>query len=393
MKAVMAYKLRTFFCLISVALGISSITVIVAATEGAYQRAFEMVDRFGPDSLLVLGGSFESRALGQRVKTIKMSYIEAVRQAFPTAYVLVPMSNVRDVTASYQNKKYQTRVVGSTPSYSVAWSWPVVEGSDITEQDVKSYRNVGIIGQELANELFGRTNPIGKYLLVKGIPIQVVGVLQQRGSSGGGHNLDNRMVIPITTVMKKMLNENTYINAFRIRFLDQSNLKDREKELGQLLRQLMGTGDDQPDQFRIISPSAIIKFLVALTGSLLVFIGVAGIICLVVAGFVLANLFLLSVKERTKEIGIRRAIGARKRDILFQFLGEAVLITTIGGVLGFILGYLGSDLLKYIADFPMSFSWKAFAAGMVLAWMVGLIFGLQPATSAARVEPIEAMRR
>ena len=218
-------------------------------------------------------------------------------------------------------------------------------------------------------------------------------MLQQRGSSGGGHNLDNRMVIPITTVMKKMLNENTYINAFRIRFLDQSNLKDREKELGQLLRQLMGTGDDQPDQFRIISPSAIIKFLVALTGSLLVFIGVAGIICLVVAGFVLANLFLLSVKERTKEIGIRRAIGARKRDILFQFLGEAVLITTIGGVLGFILGYLGSDLLKYIADFPMSFSWKAFAAGMVLAWMVGLIFGLQPATSAARVEPIEAMRR
>jgi putative ABC transport system permease protein len=229
--------------------------------------------------------------------------------------------------------------------------------------------------------------------MVKGVPIQVVGVLQERGSSSPGHSVDNRMVLPITTVMKKMQNEKTYIHAFRIRFLDQENLQIREKELGLLLRRLMGTGDDQPDQFRIISPTAIIKFLVALTGSLLIFIGIAGIICLVVAGFVLANLFMLSVKERTKEIGIRRAIGARKRDILFQFLGEAVLITSMGGVLGFILGYLGSDLLKYIADFPMTFSWKAFAAGMVLAWMVGLIFGLQPATSAARVEPIEAMRR
>ncbi len=125
---------------------------------------------------------------------------------------------------------------------------------------------------------------------------------------------------------------------------------------------------------------------------MIAFIGIAGIICLIVAGFVLANLFLLSVKERTKEIGIRRAIGARRRDILVQFLGESVIVTTLGGMVGFVLAIFGSRLLTYIAEFPMHFSWKAFAMGMGLSWIVGITAGIQPASRAAQTEPIEAIR-
>jgi putative ABC transport system permease protein len=391
-RAVRAFKLRTLFCLVSVALGISSITVIVAATEGAYKKAFEIVDRFGPDSLLVLSGGEEARAVGQRQKTITLDDIEAVKQTFDSAYFVVPMTSMRDVTVSYQENKYQTLVVGSTSDYSRAWTWPVIEGSDFREEDVKGLRNVGLIGQYVSNELFRGENPIGKYILIKSIPVQIVGVLSERGTSPAGERLDDRIIIPITTLMRKLENETKYVRAFRIRFVDQENLSHYVKELRSFLRKRHLTPEGEPDDFTIISPKEITKFLVALTGSLVVFLGVTGIISLIVAGFVLANLFLLSVRERTNEIGIRRASGAKKRDILLQFLFEAVIITTIGGLFGFLIALLSSQLLMLIAEFPIYFSWKAFVVGLLLSWTIGIGFGLQPAKRAADLKPIEAIR-
>jgi len=391
-RAVRAFKLRTLFCLVSVALGISSITVIVAATEGAYQKAFEIVARFGPDSLLVIGGSEQARAAGQRMKTITLDDVEAVKQAFDSAYVVVPMSSVRDATVSYKEQKYQTLIVGSTSDYSRVWTWPVIEGSDFTEDDVKGLRNVGLIGQYTGKELFGNEDPVGKYVLVKQLPVQIVGVLSERGTSPGGDRLDDRIVIPITTLMRKLQNETKYVSTFRVRFLDQENLYTHLEELRNFLRKRHGIFVGEPDDFTIVSPREIIKFLVALTGSLVVFLGVTGIISLIVAGFVLANLFLLSVRERANEIGIRRATGAKKGDIFLQFLFEAVIITTVGGVIGFLLALSSSKLLMFIAQFPIYFSWKAFAAGLLLSWAIGIGFGLQPAKKAADLNPIEAIR-
>lgn len=391
-KAVKAFKLRTFFCLLCVALGIASITVIVAATEGAYKKALEMVDLFGPDSLLVFGGSEEARAIGQRQKTITLDDIEAIKEAFNTAYLVVPMSTMRDVTVSYKNRKYQTRIIGSTSDYSRVWTWPVIQGSDFKEEDVKGLRNVGLIGQFVSKELFGDEDPVGKYILVKSIPVQIVGVLSERGTSPAGEPLDDRVVIPITTLMRKLQNETKYVSAFRIRFLDRENLYQYVDELRSFLRLRHGIPPEEPDDFTIVSPKEIIKFLVALTGSLVIFLGVTGIISLTIAGFVLANLFLLSVKERTMEIGIRRAVGAKRQDILFQFLGESVTITTIGGLLGFLLAISSSKLLMSIAEFPIYFSWKAFVVGLLLSWIVGIVFGLQPANKAANLRPIEAIR-
>lgn len=392
LKAVRAFKLRTFFCLVSVALGIASITVIVAATEGAYEKAFEIVARFGPDSLLIFGGGEEARAVGQRQKTITLDDIEAVKEAFYSAYLVVPMTSVRNINVSYRDNKYQTMVVGSTGDYSRIWTWPVIEGSDLTDEDVKGLRNVGLIGQFLAGELFGDENPVGKYILIRRIPVQIVGVLSERGTTPAGDRLDDRIIMPISTVMRKLQNETKYVSAFRIRFFDQENLYSYVDEMRSFLRQRHRLPPEEPDDFTIISPKEIVKFLVALTGSLVVFLGITGIISLIVAGFVLANLFLLSVKERTREIGIRRASGAKKRDILLQFLGESVAITTMGGIFGFLLALASSKLLMLIAQFPIRFSWKAFVIGLLLSWIVGIVFGLQPANRAANLKPIEAIK-
>jgi putative ABC transport system permease protein len=302
------------------------------------------------------------------------------------------MTTVRDVTVAYRNNKQQTFVIGSTGDYSLAWSWPVVQGSDLTEHDVKGLRNVGLIGQYTATQLFGTEDPVGKTILVNTLPVQIVGVLSSRGTTPTGANLDDRIVMPISTVMRKMQNESKYVSVFRIRFTDQKRLDYYESEVRSLLRQRHRIPADEPDDFRIISPKEIIKFLVALTGSLVLFIGIVGVISLVVAGFVLANLFLLSVKERTAEIGIRRSVGAKKGDIRMQFLGEAVIITTLGGLAGFLIGVVASNLLTKVAQFPIYFSWKPFAIGLLLSWLVGIGFGLQPAAQAANLKPIEAIR-
>jgi putative ABC transport system permease protein len=391
-RAIRAFKLRTIFCLISVALGIASITVIVAATEGAYQKAFEIVGRFGPDALLVFGGGEEARATGQRQKTITLDDIDAVKQAFYSAYMVVPMTAMRDIQVSYKDTKYQTLIVGSTSDYSQVWTWPVIQGADFTEEDVRGLRNVGLIGQFLAAELFGDEDPVGKTILVRRIPVQIVGVLSERGTTPAGERLDDRVIMPITTLMRKLQNETKYVSAMRIRFLDQQNLSTYVDELRSFLRKRHRLPQEEPDDFTIISPREIIKFLVALTGSLVAFLGVTGLIALIVAGFVLANLFLLSVRERTKEIGIRRATGAKKRDILIQFLGESVFITTLGGIFGFVLALVSSRLLMSIAQFPIHFSYKAFVIGMLLSWAVGIGFGLQPANRAANLKPIEAIK-
>jgi len=391
-RAVLAFKLRTFFCLVSVALGIGAISVIVAAVEGAYKKAFDIVALFGPDSVLVLGGSDEARAVGQRDKTLTLDDVKAVEEAFPQAYLVLPMLAAPNVDIAYRQNKHQTFVVGSTADYSRGWTWPVVQGSDLTDEDVRGGRNVALLGVQVVRNLFGDEDPVGKYILVKRIPVQVVGVLTERGMTPTGANMDDRIVMPISTVMRKLLNERRYVSVFRVRFIDQSKLSEYQEELRLFLRQRHRIPEGAPDDFRIISPKEVIQFLVALTGSLVLFLGLVGCISLVVAGFVLANLFLLSVKERTREIGIRRAVGASRGDIRFQFLAEAVVITTSGGVAGFLIGVLGSRVLTLVAEFPIHFSWKAFAAGAVLSWLVGVGFGLKPAAAASNLNPIEAIR-
>jgi putative ABC transport system permease protein len=392
LQAVVALKIRTFFCTLSIAIGISAITIIVAATEGAYQKAFEIVETFGPDSIFIIGGSEKSRGIVQRPKTLTLADAEAIRSSFATAYMVVPITTVQDVIVSYKGNRYSAPVVGTTSDYSRSWSWPVVEGSDFTQEDLLRLANVALLGHETMRELFGEENPVGKTIQIRRIPVQVVGVLMERGAAQGGGNMDNRVVMPLSTVMKKLQNEAKYVSFMRVRFEDQENLEYRVEELKVFLRAQHRLPDGEPDDFQIFSPKDIIKFLVALTGSLIAFVGIVGIISLAVAGFVLANLFHLSIRERKGEIGIRRSIGAKRRDILIQFLGEALIITTAGGLCGFLMGVVAARLLQYVEAFPIHFSWKAFVIGLFLSWLVGIVFGLRPASQAAHLEPIEAIR-
>ncbi|MEO5360420.1 MAG: ABC transporter permease [Nitrospirota bacterium] len=391
--AVLSFKLRTFFCLFSVSLGIASITVIVASVEGAYKKAYDFVEKFGPETILIFGGSAEQRANGEKMKALTLSDIKAIKEAFPAAILVVPMVMKWDSGVSYKNVKHKTLVLGSTEDYSRSWSWPIAEGSDLSHEDIVFGKNTCLIGLQVAETLFKGTSPIGKTILINTrIPCKVTGVLSDRSASQMGINLNDRIIIPIGVMMKKMLSDTKYISAIKVKYQQGHALQHWIAQMRLFLRDRHQLKEGQSDDFTIVSPEEIIKFLAALTGSLVVSLGISGIVSLVVSGFVLANLFLLSVKERTREIGIRRAVGAKKGDIFNQFIIESTLITSAGGVLGFMLGYGASKLLAHIADFPMHFSWKAFAIGFTLAVATGLVFGVQPARSAANLNPIEAIK-
>ncbi|KJR42503.1 multidrug ABC transporter substrate-binding protein [Candidatus Magnetoovum chiemensis] len=392
LHAALAYKLRSVFCLLSVSLGIASITLIAASVEGAYQKAFDLIEKFGPDSVLIFGGSPKQRAVGNRDRTLTLDDVKAIEQAITSAYLVVPMLSARDTNISYSMNKYQTNVIGSTENYSEGWSWTLEEGRAISKDDVERSENVCVLGLYVKEQLFGSKSPIGNYIRVRSLPCRIIGVLSERGASPMGANQDDRVVMPITTVMKKVLNEPKYVSAIRVRYKDAEHIKIWVNQLNDFLRIRHNIKEGEDEDFKVVSSDEIIQFLVALTGSLVLFLGIDGLVTLIVSGFVLANLFLLSVSERKNEIGIRRACGARKADIFTQFIMESSIITSAGGVLGFLFGFGASKLIVLIGDFPLHFSWRAFVLGIALSLIIGVVFAVHPAQKAANLNPIEAVK-
>ncbi len=390
--AVKAYKLRTFFSVLGISFGIASLSIIVASVEGAFQRAYKIIDAFGPESIIIFGGKEENKGVRIRVKTLTMADLKALKKAFPEIKIIMPVLYIDDMTVRYKKNSTKTKGYGVSTDFEEAWSWYLQEGRFFTKEEERKKEYVCVIGSYVKNELFEKEDPVGKVIFINQIPCKVLGVLEERGTTPTGRNLDNRVLLPYTTVMYKINHDPIYINAIRIKFYRGIDVNTVVEEIRKFLRERHRLKEDEADDFFILSPKEIINFLVTLTGSLVLFLGLSSTISLTVGGFVLTNLFLLSVSERKQEIGIRRALGAKKRDILFQFLYEATVITTIGAFLGFGLGILGSKLLTKVGDFPVYFSYKAFLIALLVSTIVGILSALSPALKASKLNPIEAIR-
>ncbi len=393
-RATWAFKLRGLFVIAAVALGIASLTLIVAAVDGAQKKAREVVDRFGPDAAFILGGDIQSRAVGKRTLTLSWRDAETLRQSLPGAYQVIPMRAKRNVQMRYAGRGYSLQtVIGATADYADAWDWPLVAGRDLTERDVALGAKVGLIGDAPARELFGEASPLGRTVFVDDLPIQIVGRLSYRGGeTGGGSSIDERLIIPLTTLTQRFNMDRKYFRALRVKFHDPEYMDAHEANLRSLLRHLHDLGPGEPDDFTILTPETILRFLSMLTGSLVAFLGVTATAAILVGGFVLANLFYLSVAERTQEIGLRKAMGARRRDITLQFLTEATLLTLVGAVFGVALGAGLGKILTRLDILEIELSARVLFYAFAASLAVGVAFGLQPARRAAAMDPIEALR-
>jgi len=392
-RALWAYRLRSAFVIAAIALGIASLTVIVAAVDGAERKAMEIVKFFGPDAVFILGGDIESRAVGQRTLTLSYADARRIRNSLPGAYLVVPMRAKGNVTARFGDQQEELPiVVGATAGYAEVWNWPLAEGRDLTDEDVERGAKVGLIGDTPARELFGNASPLGRTVLVDRLPVRIVGRLSYRGVSGGGGSVDDRIIIPISTLTQRFNLDRQYFRALRVKFRDPENMDFHVANLRSLLRDEHKLAPGDKDDFTILTADEILKFLSMFKGGLVLFLGITAVVAMVVGGFVLANLFYLSVNERRVEIGLKKALGAKRRAILQQFLAEAVGLTLLGALFGMLLGMGMGQLLARLGILEILFSWKVFLLAVAASVTIGLTFGLKPARQAAALPPVEALR-
>ncbi|OPX94121.1 MAG: Macrolide export ATP-binding/permease protein MacB [Syntrophorhabdus sp. PtaU1.Bin002] len=388
-KILYYYRGRVVFSFAGVALGILSICIIITTIEGANKKAKEVFEALGPDSIMVFGGGERQRAARTRISTLTFRDADAL-QRIEGIYDLTKVYQVRNVTMRYREKKWQTNVIGATTNYFESFSWGFQVGSVFTGDDYDHAEAVCVIGSKVYNELFSGEDALGKTILVGKLPAKVIGVLQERGGAAAGPNIDDRVIMPLTTVMSRITNEKKYLGSIRLK---TNRDPDRTVEdVRTVLRTNHGLQGTSEDDFTIRSSKDILKFVTVISGQLFLFLGLASIVALVVSGFVLANLFYLTIQERRKDIGIRRAYGASRKGILLSFLFESVLITLMGGVAGILLSVVLGGTFEKLFDIPMLFTYKVIVFAMTFSFLTGLLSGLRPALRASRIEPIEAIR-
>lgn len=393
-EAVWAFKLRSFFVVLGVAFGIASLTLIVTAVDGANRMAVEIVDMFGPDAALVFGGNIQKRAVGMRTMTLSGEDAKRIRDSLPGISQVIPMRAKSGQTVKSGSENFQdVRIVGATEDYAQAWNWPLAEGRDISAEDERLGTRIALLGDKVSKEIFGQDSPVGRVIYIADIPFQVVGRLSLRGvSGGGGGDIDNRIIIPLSTLVQRFNMNRKYFRALRIKFFEPDYMAAHVENLRSLLRHLHHIEPGEDDDFSIITADEVLKFLSMFKGGLTIFLGVTAGIAVLVGGFVLANLFSLSVSERAEEIGLKKAMGARNSAILGQFLVEACALTALGGILGLFLGLGLGQFLSRLDILTIQFSWKAFLMALAGSQAVGLVFGLKPAKQAADLDPIQALR-
>jgi putative ABC transport system permease protein len=389
LKILYYYRGRVIFSFAGVALGILSICIIITTIDGANKKAKDIFEALGPDSIMVWGGGERQRTARVRRSTLTLidaehlEKIEGIYDSVKTYYARRP-------TMKYRDRKWQSRIIGSTINYFESMSWEFQVGSPFTEDDYRNAKAVCVIGSKVYDELFQGEDAIGKVILADRLPMTVVGVLKEKGGGTGGPQIDDRVIMPLTTVMGRVVNDKRYLSGVRLK--TNRNVDETVEDVRAVLRRNHGLEGSAEDDFTIRSSQDIVKFVTVISGQLFLFLGMASIVALVVSGFVLANLFYLTIQERRKDIGIRRAYGASKRGILLSFLFESVIITLLGGIAGILLSLALGGTFETLFEIPMLFSYKVVVFALMFSFLTGVLAGFRPALKASRIEPIEAIR-
>ena len=383
---------NTLLMTIGVMIGIASLTVIVAIGFGIKVKVLDRIANmgFGPESFSVMAGAgkmFFSRSKN----TTSMSLQDAEDLlSLPTVRLVVPRQRKR---MQIINKKEftNTRVYGVTPDWQRARGWHVADGVFLSDSDLDRKRKVVVLGATPARKLFKNTDPIGKMVRLQNNFYEVIGLLQEKGLTESGYDPDDRALIPLTTSMARLTRE-THLHSIKVVTLDASQVPETMEAVKHVLRRNHSLSILSEDDFRFVTPEGIMEWVTESAQAMNRMLILISTVSLLVGGVVIMNILLVSIRERVREIGIRRCFGARKSDITLQFLFESVLVSLLGGILGIGLGLSICFGLQRFDILPTQVTWEPFVLSFVFCTLIGLIFGIHPARKAALMSPEEAIR-
>jgi putative ABC transport system permease protein len=397
---ILANKLRSGLTILGMTIGVASVIILIAVGNGSSKAVEERIESLGTNVLLVESGPTRGGALadlrsvgGASSSAVSLTKQDAAalqnRSEAPDVKSASPVVNATGVTLVFDGTSYEPGTfVGSNPSYLAAHGYHVQEGAAFTKADVAHHARVAVIGQTVAEELFGGQDPVGQTMRANGVNFEVVGVLAAKGSNGVS-NLDEIVVAPISTVQDSLSGYGP-IDSITVEATSESALSAAEAEVTQILEQRHRVKDTAEPGFQVINQGSLLETTSSTSSVFTTLLGEVAAISLLVGGIGVMNIMLVSVTERTREIGIRKAIGAHRSDILTQFLTEAVLVSLIGGLTGVLVGVLGSQF-EIAGVHPAIATYSIFLA-FGAAVLTGLFFGTYPAGRAARLRPIEALR-
>ncbi len=395
LKNLAKYKLRSFLMMIGIIIGIIALTMVVSIGFGAKNLVMERVKKFGLESIMVNAstGSIMSQqsAQGQQITTLMLDDAESLKREIRTIKEIAPFNRRGNANINYFEKSTTAGLFGITPSWAYVWDWDVTEGEFISDEDMTSMNRVCLLGPTVQKELFGDKNPIGEQIQIGNVQFEVKGILVAKGSSPGGGDMDNRVMIPLSTFMRRVANVD-YIAGIKILLNSSADISNTSAEITSILRERHSIADGIPDDFAVTTPTEVTKVAEKVSGTFNLLLALLAGISLISGGIVVANIMFISVNERKKEIGLRKAVGANTSDIMKQFLFEASAVTLMGGFAGIILGAVGAKVLNIVMQMPISISWGSILTGVISSTIIGLIAGIQPARRAARLHPIETIR-
>ena len=389
-------RLRTALTMLGVIIGIAAVIAITSIGQGIQRSTENQLQALGTNSINVLTGSARTGGISQgggSASTLTLEDAQAVAKAPAVKLVSAYLQRTRQV--AYRSQNTSTTILGTDVNYSSIRNTFPVEGRYFEQEDIDNAKSVVVLGSKVRSDLLGRSNAIGERIRIQGEQYQVIGVMESKGASGG-FDQDDRVYIPLKNMSSRIVGNNALqgisVSGFWVQALDEAEIEAAQFQLTNLLRLRHKIFPPQPDDFRIVNQTDIVSAFTNIVGLLTLMVGAIAAISLIVGGIGIANIMLVSVVERTREIGVRKALGATQSAILSQFLTEAILVSGLGGMVGIALGIAIAYGSATIFQFPFLVSIWSVVAGFGLSMIVGLLAGVIPARSAAKLDPIQALR-
>jgi putative ABC transport system permease protein len=398
-KALLLNKTRSFLTMLGIIIGIMAVIILISAGTGAQSLIINQIKGVGSNLIFVVpGGSTNSKfappaqVQGVVITSLTEQDIKSLQNKELVPDIQYVSPEVRgQFSVSFGSQDQQTQVAGEDENYPKVRSINLSEGDWFGKSAVDGFAQVAILGSKIKDDLFGNQDPIGQVIKIKQLSFRVVGVSEPKGLGPLGVDQDSQVIVPVTTAQKILLGVNHY-SLIQIQVADESLIAQAQVEVADVLRSNHHITDPNKDDFTVRNQQDALSLLSTITGALTIFLGAIAGISLVVGGIGIMNIMLVSVTERTREIGLRKAIGARRRDILLQFLFEAIILTTFGGIIGVILGYAGSIGIAHLGNWDPQVPWYAVVLAVGVSALFGLGFGIYPANKASKLNPIEALR-